>query len=136
MRVFLSHSAADREVARELADRLEAAGLDVWDAATEVLPGDNAPLKIGQALQSSNAMVVVWSPDAVKSETIQREVQYALGSPKFQGRLVTVVTKPTPGGMPWVLLKLPLIRMKGRRLAEASRRVLDVLKPTAERKVS
>lgn len=135
MRVFLSHSAADREVARELGDRLEAAGLDVWDAGSEVLPGDNAHLKIGEALQSSNAMVVVWSPEAVKSDAVQQEVQFALGSARYQGRLVSVISKPTRD-IPPVLRRLPLVHLRGQSLKDASRRVLEVLKGDEQRKVS
>lgn len=135
MRVFLSHSAADREVARELGDRLEAAGLDVWDAGSEVLPGDNAHLKIGEALQSSNAMVVVWSPEAVKSDAVQQEVQFALGSARYQGRLVSVISKPTRD-IPPVLRRLPLVHLRGQSLKDASRRVLEVLKGNEQRKVS
>lgn len=135
MRVFLSHSAGDREVARELGDRLEAAGLDVWDAGSEVLPGDNAHLKIGEALQSSNAMVVVWSPEAVKSDAVQQEVQFALGSARYQGRLVSVISKPTRD-IPPVLRRLPLVHLRGQSLKDASRRVLEVLKGDEQRKVS
>jgi hypothetical protein len=51
MKVFISHSQKDAEIAKELTSRLSDAGLDVWLAEREVMPGDNWPLETGKALQ-------------------------------------------------------------------------------------
>jgi hypothetical protein len=110
VKVFISHAGEDGDIARELADSLEAAGHQVWDPGSSLLPGDNAPLRIGQALSSSNAMVVLVSPASAKSEAVQREVQFAIGSPRYQGRLVSLVVRPTRG-IPWLLRRLPLVRV-------------------------
>jgi hypothetical protein len=51
MKVFLSYADADKEFVKDLASRLSKAGYEVWDPDWEVLPGDNLPLKIGEALK-------------------------------------------------------------------------------------
>ncbi|MCP4662415.1 MAG: toll/interleukin-1 receptor domain-containing protein, partial [bacterium] len=62
MRVILSHAAKDSELARRIAAVLTAAGLTVWDPVAEILPGDNWAAKAAQALQESEAMVVLLTP--------------------------------------------------------------------------
>jgi len=102
MSVFISHALEDQEWARELMSRLSESGIEVWDPASQVFPGDNWALKIGQALEKSNAMVVLLSPAAAKSEPVQRDVQYALGSKRFKNRLIPVMIKSTTR-FPWIL---------------------------------
>jgi TIR domain len=51
MKVFLSYSQEDSELAKALADRLANAGFNLWDPAEALFPGDNWALRIGQALQ-------------------------------------------------------------------------------------
>jgi len=109
MKVFLSYSAADRDLARELISRLRAEGFEVWQD-DEVAPGDNWALAVGKALEESDAMIVLLSPEAAESEWVEREVEYALTSPRYKNRLLPVVVKPTRR-IPWILRKLPLIRL-------------------------
>src|SRR2546426_7526737 len=110
MRVFLSYSNDDREVARKLASHLAKAGLETWDPAEALFPGDNWALRIGEALREADAMVVLISPKSVKSEQVQHEIQYALGAPHYKGRLIPVVIKPTKD-MPWILKKFPTVQI-------------------------
>ena len=48
-----------------------------------VLPGDNWPNKVDQALQESDAMVVLLTADALRASWVRREIQYALGEQKY-----------------------------------------------------
>ena len=41
MRAFLSYSRADAALARKLAAQLSERGIEVWDPAEQVLPGDD-----------------------------------------------------------------------------------------------
>ena len=109
MKLFLSYSSSDRELARGLISRLVAEGFEVWQDE-EVAPGDNWALAIGKALEESDAMIVLLSPDAAKSEWVGRDVEYALTSPRYRNRLLPVVVRPTRR-IPWILRKLPLIRL-------------------------
>lgn len=108
MKVYLSHAEEDRDFARDLASRLEGEGIDVWFAANEILPGENVALIVGRALQNSDAMVVLVSPAAARSEWVRNEISFAIGSPRYKDRLIPVVLRPTRG-MPWVLQQLTQI---------------------------
>jgi TIR domain len=128
LKVFLSYAQSDGKWARELSEHLEAAGFEVFDPIGQLLPGDNWSLEIGKALDDSQAMVVLISPAAVQSSWVQREIQYALGSEKYQDRLIPVEVEPTTD-FPWVLRHLQWI--KGDPL-EAGQRVAEILQSTGE----
>jgi len=121
MKIFLSYSTEDGAVARKLASQLEQAGFDTWDPAEARFPGDNWALRIGKALQESDAMVVLISPKAMKSESVRQEVEYAISSPHYKGRLIPVMVKPTKD-MLWILKRFPLVTV-GRDLSEAVRQI-------------
>lgn len=121
--VFLSYAHPDQGWARKLSDELKAAGLHVLDPASELLPGDNWHLEIGKALDESEAMVVLISPKAAQSPWVQREIEYALGSERFQDRLIPVEVEPTHD-YPWVLRHL---RWVAGDPSEAGRRIAQIL---------
>ncbi|WP_089729350.1 toll/interleukin-1 receptor domain-containing protein [Candidatus Thiosymbion oneisti] len=112
MNVFISYSHEDSEWANTLAERLRSAGFGVWDPETELYPGDNFALKIAEALENADAMVALVSPDAMASEWVRREIDFALGASQFSGRLIPVVVRPTEG-FPWILRKLKPISPEG-----------------------
>lgn len=125
MKVFLSYAPKDRSWARKLASRLEAEGLQVWFGERELLPGDNWAIRAGEALAKSDAMVVLLSPDSVESPWVRNEIQYALGSTQFRGRLVPVVVRPTKK-IPWILEELPTVYLK--KGLDAGQQIVDLLK--------
>jgi hypothetical protein len=126
IKVFLSYAKPDQAYAQRLASGLAKEGYQVWDARNELLHGDNWSLRIGEALQQSDAMVVLLSPDAVKSEWIRREVEYALGSANYAGRLIPIVVRPTKE-IPWILRKLKLV-ISTRNLARDTKHIADLLR--------
>jgi hypothetical protein len=101
MQVFLSYAPSDEAFAKALSSQLTRRGLSVWSHHDEVLPGDNIWLRIGEALENSRAMVVLVSPDSMRSENVRREIEYALGQPNYEGRLFPVQVRPT-NDIPWV----------------------------------
>ncbi len=134
MQVFISHSHKDQRIAEELSSRLAVAGVKVWLAEKEVLPGDNWSLAVGKALQRSDAMVVLLSPDAVESPDVRREIAFAFASPRFEGRVVPVVVRPT-GGIPWFLRTFPMIHLRGTRgqsLKRLAEKIVEALTGAAE----
>jgi hypothetical protein len=108
MRIFLSYAPSDKEAAGEIADRLSGAGYDVWYADGALFPGDNWALGIGKALERSDVMIVLLSPEATKAERVQQEVQYALLSSKYAHRVVPVLLRPTKG-FPWILKSFEIV---------------------------
>jgi hypothetical protein len=122
-RIFLSYAPSDRQLAETLAKDLSAAGFAVW-SDQEALPGDNWARKVGEALEESEAMVVIVSPAAAKSEWVRREVEFALGSPRYAGRLIPVIAKPTDEM--WILSKLQPVSVKKDK-GEVSQQVIEAL---------
>lgn len=109
MKVFISHAASDQAVAQDIAKRLRSEGLDVWED-DDIVPGDNWARKIGDALAAADVLVVLVSPDSVKSPSVRREIDYALGSKRLQNRLLPVLVRSTDE-IPWILEKLQLVRI-------------------------
>ena len=129
MRVFLSHSESDKKMARGVAQGLIDQGLEVWFDEWELQPGGNFAKEIGKGLESSDAMVVFISPDSMQSWQ-REEIQYAITTPRFEGRLIPVMVKPTPD-VPWILQTLNVVR-PGRTDSETTRRIVEALQqPTA-----
>lgn len=109
IKVFLSYAHSDERWARKISEQLDAAGFQVFDPADKLLSGDNWSLEIGKALDAAEAMVVLISPAAILSPWVRREIQYALGSEKYQDRLIPVEVEPT-ADFPWVLSHLQWIK--------------------------
>jgi hypothetical protein len=108
MKIFVSYSHEDHAIVEALTAQLRAVGVQVW-ADRDVSPGENLALAIGKALEQSDAMIVLVSPQSMASLWVQRELEYALTSPRFKGRLIVVEIKPTKH-LPWILRKFRAIR--------------------------
>lgn len=126
IQVYLSYAEPERGLAGQLAKWLKKKGFDVWFADDRLYPGDNWPLAMGKALEESDAMVVLLSPDWSRSEWVQREVDYALTSKQYKGRLIPVLVRPTRD-FPWILERCHMIRA-GRSAAETSKRIASALR--------
>jgi hypothetical protein len=132
MQVFISHSSKDAMIARQLANRLSEAGLKVWIPEDEILPGDNWAKKVGQALEESDLMVVLVTPQAFESEWLKEEIQYALTAGRYKGRLIPVFfgsESETSSGVPWILRKLNSVQLK--EGAEDWQQVIDKVRAVA-----
>ena len=75
------------------------------------MPGDNWGKKVGDALETSDAMVVLLSPDAARSSWVRREIEYALQSRSYEQRLIPVMVRHTED-VPWILRKLRWVDME------------------------
>ncbi len=108
--VYLSYSAADEKVAAQIRRRLRDDGYDVFDPIADVRLGENWAEAISHGLEQARAMVVLLSPDSVKSPNVLHEIGFALGSKHFRGRVLPVVLKPTEE-IPWFLRTIPDVRI-------------------------
>ncbi|MGH8559589.1 MAG: toll/interleukin-1 receptor domain-containing protein [Methylococcales bacterium] len=135
MQVFISHASTDAQLAKRIANVLRESGLKVWDDA-QILPGDNWGAKLADALQESDAMVVLLTPNSVGSPNLSYEVGYALGNSNYKGRLIPVIVAP-PGQLlkediPWVFHKLQMIHLSDPdRDEEGVRKIAKLLKEAA-----
>ena len=71
--VFLSHSAKDKPVVRDVAERLKKDGLKVWFDEWVLKPGDSIPAKIEEGLEHSRVLVLCMSANAFGSDWAQLE---------------------------------------------------------------
>lgn len=136
MRVFISYSDKDKALVRKVVKGLEQAGLDVWDAEREILPGDNWAEKIAQGLKESEALVVLLSPDSIDSKQLEWTVHYALGNKSYDQRLIPVLVGPPEkipkDKIPWIFHHLNIINLPKRGKQEESiRQIATALKKAA-----
>ena len=81
MKVFLSHSSDytdNRDLIDKITEELTKSGMDVWDDNDQIYPGDNWAQKTSQALEESQAMVVLLTPESVDSKWIRWDIEFAM----------------------------------------------------------
>jgi hypothetical protein len=134
MKIFISHSFADQELADRVAAGLKASGFQVWDES-EVLPGDNWGEKLAQALQDADAMVVLLTPASLRSAKVSHELSYALGKKNYKGRVVPVLAAPPEqlphDRIPWVLSKFRTVNLVETGPEEGVKQIAEVVREAA-----
>jgi hypothetical protein len=135
MKVFISYSSKDEALATKLVESLEGAGLDAWYKKREIMPGDNWAEKIASGLSSSNAMVVLVTPDALESDAVQSSISYALGEKAFNKRLIPVLVgdpEQFADRMPWIFKRLHTVNLsRDGENEEQFREIAQALKDAA-----
>ena len=76
--VFISYTKKDVEFARKLARDLRLLGLSVWFDEWEMKVGDSIVGRIENGIEESQWMIVILSPDAVKSQWVLKELRSGL----------------------------------------------------------
>jgi len=82
-RVFVSYSRRNKIFAERIARDLGDAGMEVWIDFRQIHGGEQWQDEIFRGIERSQIVVVCLSPDAVKSEWVQREVLTARQQEKF-----------------------------------------------------
>src|SRR6185312_16315715 len=78
-RIFLPSATEDRRAAERLFEALTSQGLDAWLDRRKLLPGQNWPRRIEDAIASSDFFVACFSSRSVsKRGGFQAEIRYAL----------------------------------------------------------
>ncbi len=129
MQVFLSYDQADESFAKSLSKELKRRGLEVWRDEERVFPGDNWGATIGEALKNSHAMVVLISPQSMRSKYVRSEIQYALGELNYEHRIFPVLVQET-SSVPWILSRFQMLKSSG-GAAKVSDAIADALKQVA-----
>ena len=135
MKVFISHSSHDEALTAIIVSYLEQSGFEVWYDKREIMPGDNWADKIAQGLRESDAMVVLLTEDALRSESIRRDIDYALSQKPFRRRVVPVFvgdSKNRRDEVPWILDRLQSVNLQENGTNdEGLQRLTQVLKDAA-----
>jgi TIR domain len=108
--------------ARSFREGLKELGIDAWIAADEVFPGENFASAVGQALETADAMALLVSPASMASESVGRDLEFALGSLHYEHRVSPVIVQPT-AEIPWILVtfsKSPALLPKRRAASPRS----------------
>jgi len=81
--IFISYVEEDARIVLQLAEGLEAAGYTTWYYERDSLPGPSYLLQIIQAIEQSQAFLLVISPDSLGSHQVTREIERAheIGKP-------------------------------------------------------
>jgi hypothetical protein len=79
LKVFLCHASQDKPSVRELAQRLSAEGwIDPWLDEKKLLPGQDWRLKIEEAVEISDIVIICLSSNSVRKEGfVQKELRHA-----------------------------------------------------------
>lgn len=72
-KVFISHSSKDQKFAERLAGDLLALGHEPWLDAWKIKVGECIPSKVEHAISEADYVVIILSPDSVKSGWVDRE---------------------------------------------------------------
>ena len=81
--VFFSHSTADREWVLHLSHQAKAAGVEVYLAEHDVKAGERLSEKVTQAIEASDAVIVLLSKNSLNSIYVQQEVGVAQHASKM-----------------------------------------------------
>ena len=92
--VFLSHSSLDREFATSIAEAMRRQAIPVWYSQTNVVGAQQWHDEIGAALQRCDWFTIILSPNAVDSMWVRRELFYALGKNRFEGKIIPLLYQP------------------------------------------
>lgn len=97
-KIFISYSRKDVDFVRRLAGDLEKASYDVWWDLSDLRGGDDWVSLIANAIATSEAVIVVLSPNSIESPWVRKEYTQAIGLGK---RLIPIMYSPVP--MPFAL---------------------------------
>jgi hypothetical protein len=75
--IFISHAEEDGDTALDLARCRETAGYSAWSYERNSYPGLDYLDQVGRAIDESQVVVVVVSPDALASHQVEQEVKWA-----------------------------------------------------------
>lgn len=82
MKVFISHSAVDRWVARRISQDLQALGIETFLDEKDIVTGDSIDSSIQQHLRDSDEVLILLSPTAINSTWVLVELGGAIALDK------------------------------------------------------
>ncbi len=120
--IFISYSRKDIGFVRKLAGDLEKAGYDVWWDLSDLRGGDDWVRVIPAAIQESQHILVVLSPDSMESEWVRKEYTQALGLHK---KIIPIMLRSSP--VPFALNTINYVNFASGEYAENLNTLLTAL---------
>jgi len=94
-RIFVSYSRKDSAPARKLINAFAEMGYDVWVDWEDIPPAARWMDKIEEGIEKSDAFIFLISPDSIKSEVCNVELDHA-ADPKYNKRIIPIVLRDVP----------------------------------------
>lgn len=85
---FICHSSKDEKFSQKLAANLRGAGVPVWYAPEDILPGEKIVDQVKKAIGSFDRLLVVLSGHSMTSNWVETELASALAREQTEGRRV------------------------------------------------
>ena len=105
-KVFVSSTVKDSDLARDLAQRLESAGLKV-NSIEKAASGEPIPIRITRELRHADEVFVILTDESVNSSKLMFEIGAASSLRK---RITPVVVGIEPGRVPSLIRQLKYIK--------------------------
>jgi hypothetical protein len=125
--IFISYSRKDIGFARKLAGDLEKAGYDVWWDISDLRGGDDWVRVIPAAIESSQYVIIVLSPNSVESEWVRKEYTQALSLRK---KIIPIMLAAT--GVPFALNTINYVNFTSGEYVDNLKNLLTALGYTGE----
>ncbi|HSG41831.1 MAG TPA: toll/interleukin-1 receptor domain-containing protein [Anaerolineales bacterium] len=138
LRVFLSYASQDRSKVRELSLRLVKEGwIDVWIDEKKLLPGQDWRIKIEEAVEESDIVIICLSNRSVSKEGyVQKEIRYAreIALEKPEGTIFLIPLRLDECNVPRGLRFLQWVDYFGENKDESYRAIIESLKERVEQR--
>jgi len=102
LKVYLSYARSDTKFAKQIAQHMIAAGMDVF-------PHGDWPQDPNAALAHAEAIVILFSRQALASPFVLKELEFGLLAPRFEHRFIPVMLDASTK-VPWIVRRLKPIR--------------------------
>jgi len=132
MKVFLSHSSADKALARRLAADLRSAKVDVWLDQWEIRVGESFEQKIEQGLDEVEFVIVLLTPHSVESNWVDREWRQKFETEAHTERVAIVPLRGEACEIPDFLAQRSYADISGGSYPLGFRHLLEILRHYAD----
>ncbi|MBI5557691.1 MAG: TIR domain-containing protein [Deltaproteobacteria bacterium] len=127
-RVFLSHSHSDKELVREVADRLRADNIEVWIDEAQLKVGDSLIQTIEHGLDLSDFIVFFISNKSLNSQWSRKELSVALTRQlSGEGGAVLLPILLEDVELPPLLRSVAYLDLRDRNIEHASRLLINTI---------
>ncbi|GJL70165.1 MAG: hypothetical protein NPIRA06_28000 [Nitrospirales bacterium] len=80
--LFISYASKQQDLAQQLEAALSVKGIQVWRDKTKLYAGERWPKALGNAIASTDALVLLWSSEAKQSDFVELEWNIAVAMKK------------------------------------------------------
>jgi len=113
MKIFISHTARDKDIARVLSEELMVKNVHAFFGGN-LNPRSSFDREISSSLETSDAIIAILNKHSFSSEWVRKELDEALFNERFKDKFFPVLLSDSPedlSKLPWVLQKINHLRL-------------------------